>query len=120
MDQPDLTQPAPLEINLQQNSRLLEVAFTDGFRFQYPCEYLRVFSPSSGGGGLGKPVHGKQQVAVVRFEAQDTCALQLEFDDGHTGAYSWSALHELGVKHEQNWRDYLQRLEALGLQRDPG
>ena len=39
--------PVPTEIKLHQKSRLLEVAFSDGFRFQYPCEYLRVFSTSA-------------------------------------------------------------------------
>ena len=34
----------PTEIKLHQASRLLEIAFEDGARFELPCEYLRVFS----------------------------------------------------------------------------
>ena len=39
----------PTEINLHKKSCLLEIAFSDGSRFGYPCEYLRVFSPASMG-----------------------------------------------------------------------
>jgi hypothetical protein len=31
----------PVEIKLHQQSRLLEIAFDDGARFELPCEYLR-------------------------------------------------------------------------------
>ena len=41
--------PLPTEINLHQQSRVLEIAFDDGarFRLRLPCEYLRVYSPSA-------------------------------------------------------------------------
>jgi len=34
--------PTPTEITVHQQSRLLEVAFSDGARFQIPFELMRV------------------------------------------------------------------------------
>jgi len=39
--------PYPSEIKLHRKSRLLEIAFSDGKTFRYPCEFLRVYSPSA-------------------------------------------------------------------------
>ena len=39
--------PRPTEIKLHKSARVLEIAFDDGARFEYPCEYLRVYSPSA-------------------------------------------------------------------------
>ena len=39
--------PVPTEIKLHQRSRLMEVAFDDGQRFEFSYEFLRVFSPSA-------------------------------------------------------------------------
>ena len=39
--------PRPTDIRLHQVSRILEVTFDDGARFELPCAYLRVFSPSA-------------------------------------------------------------------------
>jgi DUF971 family protein/molybdopterin converting factor small subunit len=112
---------APTEINLHQKSRLLEIAFSDGFRFKYPSEYLRVFSPAAEVKVLDKPVHGKERVNISQIEPQGTYALRLHFDDGHdTGIYSWGTLHELGVNYEKHWHDYLQQLEAHNLKRGEG
>ena len=112
---------APTEIKLHQKSRLLEIAFSDGFRFQYPCEYLRVFSPSAEVKAMDRPVHGKQQVNISLLEPQGTYALRIAFDDGHdTGIYSWGTLHDLGVNYERNWQNYLNRLERHGLTRGSG
>jgi len=112
----------PTEIKLHQASRVLEVAFEDGARFQLPCEYLRVFSPSAEvrghGPGTGTLVTGKEQVSITAIEPVGHYAVKLVFDDGHaTGLYSWNILHDLGVNQEQNWRDYLRRLAEAGHQR---
>lgn len=112
----------PTEIKLHQASRVLEVAFEDGARFQLPCEYLRVFSPSAEvrghGPGTGMLVTGKEQVSITAIEPVGHYAVKLVFDDGHaTGLYSWNILHDLGVNQEQNWRDYLRRLAEAGHQR---
>ena len=42
-----MTKVTPTEIQLHQKSRILEIAFDDGSRFELPCEYLRVYSPSA-------------------------------------------------------------------------
>ena len=115
----DQTPPiTPTEISLHQKSRLLEIAFSDEFRFNYPYEYLRVFS--SGEQGLDKPVHGKDSVDITHIEPQGSAALQLEFSDGYTGSYAWSVLHQLGVNYAQNWQAYLDALQAQGLRRGAG
>jgi len=39
--------PHPSSIKLRTKSRLLEVTFDDGQRYELPFEYLRVHSPSA-------------------------------------------------------------------------
>ena len=112
----------PTEIKLHQASRLLEVAFEDGARFELPCEYLRVFSPSAEvrghGPGTATLVTGKEQVNITAIEPVGNYAVRLVFDDGHsTGLYSWNILYELGADQDSNWRDYLHRLAEAGYQR---
>mgnify|MGYP001459484546 FL=1 len=112
----------PTEIKLHQASRLLEVAFEDGSRFQLPCEYLRVFSPSAEvrghGPGEGVLVTGKENVNITAIEPVGNYAVRLVFDDGHaTGLYSWNIFHDLGVNQESNWRDYQRRLAEVGYSR---
>ena len=112
----------PTEIKLHQASRLLEVAFEDGARFELPCEYLRVFSPSAEvrghGPGTATLVTGKENVNITAIEPVGNYAVRLVFDDGHaTGLYSWNIFHDLGVNQEINWQDYLHRLAEAGYQR---
>ena len=115
-----MTQAAiPTEIKLRQESHLLDVSFADGNTFSLTWEYLRVFSPSAEVRGHS-PTQAvlqldKQDARIVRIEPVGQYALRLEFDDGHnTGLYSWSYLHELGVKYQENWQDYLTKLQAAG------
>ena len=70
---------SPTEINLHQKSRLLEIAFSDGFRFNYPCEYVRVFSTAAEVKVMEKPVHGKQMVNISMLDPQGTYALKITF-----------------------------------------
>lgn len=112
----------PTEIKLHQTSRILEVAFEDGARFQLPCEYLRVFSPSAEvrghGHGEGILVTGKEQVNITAIEPVGHYAVKLIFDDGHaTGLYSWNILYDLGMNQENRWQDYLRRLAEASHQR---
>lgn len=112
----------PTEIKLHQASRVLEVAFDDGTRFELPCEYLRVFSPSAEvrghGPGTATLVTGKEKVNINAIEPVGHYAVKLVFDDGHaSGLYSWNVLHELGAEQESNWQDYLRRLAEAGYQR---
>lgn len=116
--------PRPTELNLHRQSRVLDVSFDDGARFSLPCEYLRVFSPSAEvrGHGPGQEVlqAGKRDVNIDAIEPVGMYAVKLVFSDGHdTGIYSWEYLHELGRKHEGNWKTYLARLAAAGKAREP-
>lgn len=114
--------PKPTDINLHQQSRILEVAFDDGSHFELPCEYLRVYSPSAEvqGHGPGQEVLqlGKEDVNITAIEPVGNYAIQLEFDDGHnTGIYSWETLYLLGRNQEEMWANYLERLEKAGHKR---
>jgi DUF971 family protein len=114
--------PQPVEIKLRTRSRVLEVHFDDGSRFELPFEYLRVFSPSAEvtghGGGEGILQTGKQEVGISGVEPVGNYALRLKFDDGHnTGLYSWGLLHELGTALDKNWARYLERCAEAGVKR---
>ncbi|MGD8587924.1 MAG: gamma-butyrobetaine hydroxylase-like domain-containing protein [Chromatiales bacterium] len=110
--------PVPTEINLHQKSHLLAIRFSDGASFDYPCEYLRVFSPAAEVKASITPVTGKEQVNIERIEPQGQYAIRLIFDDGHdTGIYSWETLYALGSDKARNWQDYLKRLDQIGYQR---
>jgi DUF971 family protein len=114
--------PAPVEIRLRTRSRVLEVAFDDGARFELPAEYLRVHSPSAEvqGHGIetGVLVTGKEQVGIRAVEPVGHYAVRLLFDDGHdTGLFTWKYLRELGSQREARWQRYLQRLEQAGIAR---
>ena len=112
--------PHPTALKLRTQSRLLEVSFDNGDRFELPFEYLRVYSPSAEvrGHGPGQETLqlGKHGVGIKAVERVGNYAVKLVFDDGHdTGLYTWSYLHELGRDHAQKWANYLARLEELGI-----
>ena len=116
--------PRPTDIVLHQQSRVLEVAFDDGARFELPCEFLRVYSPSAEVRGHGKGQEtlqvGKRDVNITDIEPVGAYAVKLVFSDGHdTGLYSWETLHELGRDRDALWQQYLDRLAAAGASRDP-
>ena len=111
--------PHPTEIKLHQKSRMLEIAFDDGARFEMSCEYLRVHSPSAEvqghGPGEGVLQVDKEGVGIERIEPVGNYAIQIYFDDEHhTGIYSWDTLYKLGANKDQNWNAYLERLKAAG------
>jgi DUF971 family protein len=116
--------PNPVAINLHQKSRVLEVEYDDGEKFELSCEYLRVHSPSADvkGHGPGQEVlqTGKENVNISEIEPVGNYAVKLIFDDGHnTGLYSWSYLYELGIEHDNNWVNYLDALKKVGYVRRP-
>ena len=116
--------PSPTEIKLHQKSRILEISFADGKTFQFPCEFLRVYSPSAEvrGHGPGQEVLqvGKKNVEIKHIEPVGTYAIQLSFSDGHdTGLYSWDLLHDYGLHQEEMWRRYVKRMEEAGMCREP-
>ncbi|MES1931741.1 hypothetical protein T35B1_03993 [Salinisphaera shabanensis T35B1] len=113
---------APTDITLHQKSKVLEVEYPDGANYKLPLEYLRVYSPSAevrGHGGPMQLVTGKRDVGVTSIEPVGNYAIQLNFDDGHnTGIFSWETLRELGDQYEDNWNEYLGRLEKAEASRD--
>lgn len=114
----------PTEIKLHQKSRVLEISFADGKTFSLPCEFLRVYSPSAEvrGHGPGQEVlqAGKKNVEITRIEPVGVYAVRLGFSDGHdTGIYSWDLLHDYGLRQDEMWRHYLERMEQAGASREP-
>ena len=115
--------PTPTELTVHSKSRLLEVAFSDGAKFQIPFELMRVYSPSAEvqGHGPGQEVlqTGKREVEVVELAPIGNYAVKPVFSDGHeSGIFSWDYLYHLGVHQDQLWSDYNRRLEAAGMSRD--
>ena len=120
----DSDTPTPTQITVHQQSRILEIGFSDGQVFRLPFELLRVYSPSAEvrGHGPGQEVLqvGKRSVGIEGVEGVGHYAIQPRFTDGHnTGIYSWDYLHWLGSKQPSLWQDYLDRLAAAGASRDP-
>jgi DUF971 family protein len=123
---PDVTLAWPVEIRLPKDRRTLRVAFDDGRTFDLPAELLRVTSPSAEVQGHSeaerKTVGGKRNVTILSVDPVGNYAVRLGFDDMHsTGIYSWAFLHDLGVNAARRFQDYLDDLQAKGLDRDrPG
>lgn len=114
----------PSAIKLHRRSKTLELQYADGTVFVLPAEYLRVYSPSAEvrGHGVGNEVlqYGKINVGLSNIEAAGNYALKLIFDDGHdSGIYDWKYLRELGENYDAKWANYLARLEAAKVNRDP-
>ena len=112
----------PTELKLHKESRILEIAFNTGDKYELPCELLRVYSPSAEvqGHGPGQEVlqKGKEKVNIDGIEPVGNYAVCLRFDDGHeTGIYSWEYLHDMGANKDLKWATYLKRLEQDGYQR---
>lgn len=119
-----MTTPRPTDIVLHRASRVLEVTFDNGERFELPAEYLRVESPSAEVQGHG-PGHkvlvaGKREVAIEAIEPIGHYAVLLRFSDGHaSGIYSWQTLYTLGREYHARWPAYLAALHAAGASREP-
>ena len=62
---------------------------------------------------------GKRDVTIAKVEPVGHYALRPTFSDGHdSGIYSWEHLYDLGVRQDELWRRYLERLAAAGASRD--
>ena len=111
--------PKPVEISLHQKSRILEITYSDGERFELSYEFLRVHSPSAEvqghGPGQGVLQIGKEDAMISHIEPVGSYAIQPTFDDGHdTGIYSWETLYDLGKNRDNYWKRYLEKLEKAG------
>jgi DUF971 family protein len=115
--------PQPTSITLHQQSRVLEVGFSDGQTFRIPFELMRVYSPSAEvqGHGPGQEVlqTGKRDVDLTALEPVGNYAVQPTFSDGHdSGIFSWDYLYFLGSQQAELWQRYEARLREAGLDRD--
>ncbi|WP_372972836.1 gamma-butyrobetaine hydroxylase-like domain-containing protein [Marinobacter sp.] len=115
----------PSDIRIRKQSRLLQLDYDDGTRFELPFEFLRVWSPSAEvrghGTGPGTLQTGKKDVMVTGAEMVGNYALKLSFSDGHdSGLFTWDYLRDLGDNQQAYWQDYLGRLEAEGGSREAG
>jgi DUF971 family protein len=104
--------PIPTEIKLHQKSRILELAFDNGDRFELTYEFLRVFTPSAEAVGHGpgqeKLQIGKRDDEIVSIEPVGNYAIKPLFSVGHdSGLYSWDMLHTLCVHKDELWQAYL-------------
>ena len=114
--------PWPVEINVCENGKVLELSFDNNEKFLISAELLRVESPSAEVQGHGpaekKILPGKQAVVILAVEQVGNYAVKLRFDDGHdTGIYSWKYLYHLGSQKAEVWSKYLEQLASKGLSR---
>ena len=116
----------PTELLVSKDRRQLTVSFDDGSVYRLGAEMLRVLSPSAEVQGHSeaqrKTVGGKRNVTILSVDAVGNYAVRLGFDDMHTtGIYSWAFLYDLGANAERRFQNYLDDLQAKGLDRDrPG
>jgi DUF971 family protein len=115
--------PQPTGITVHQQSRVLEVGFSDGQSFRIPFELMRIYSPSAEvqGHGPGQEVlqTGKREVDLTALEPVGNYAVQPTFSDGHeSGIFSWDYLYFLGSQQAQLWARYEERLREAGIDRD--
>lgn len=116
-------EPTPTALTVHSQSRVLEIAFSDGAEFKIPFELMRVYSPSAEvqGHGPGQEIlqTGKREINIVELEPIGNYAVKPVFSDGHeSGIFSWDYLYHLGFDQSRLWDDYNRRLEAAGEQRD--
>jgi DUF971 family protein len=119
----DKNTPTPQDITVHNQSKVLQVSFSDGSDFRIPFELMRVYSPSAEvqGHGPGQEVlqTGTRDVGILALEAVGNYAVQPTFSDGHeSGIYSWDYLYFLGSQQAALWADYNERLEKAGVERD--
>lgn len=117
------TQPAPEEIRVSADRRLLTVVLPGGERHDLPAEMLRVMSPSAEVQGHSpaqrQTVGGKAEVTIANILPVGHYAIRIVFSDGHdSGLFSWLYLAELGREKEERWQTYLAELQAKGLRRE--
>ncbi|MBT9500185.1 MAG: DUF971 domain-containing protein [Burkholderiaceae bacterium] len=115
--------PTPTAVTAHQQSRVLEVSFSDGASFRIPFELMRVYSPSAEvkGHGPGQETlqTGKRDVGLTALEPVGHYAIKPTFSDGHdSGLFSWDYLYHLGSQQAELWQQYEARLAEAGVTRD--
>ncbi len=115
--------PTPQDLTVHGQSKVLEIAFSDGASYRIPFELMRVYSPSAEvqGHGPGQEIlqTGKREVGIVDLASVGNYAVQPTFSDGHSsGIFSWDYLYFLGSQQDKLWAEYQGRLQAAGADRD--
>lgn len=115
--------PTPTALTVHSQSRILEIAFSDGAHFRVPFELMRIYSPSAEvqGHGPGQEIlqTGKREVTIVELEPIGNYAVKPVFSDGHeSGLFTWDYLYHLGADQASLWDEYQRRLLAAGVERD--
>ena len=115
--------PTPTALTVHSQSRVLEIAFSDGAAFRIPFELMRIYSPSAEvqGHGPGQEIlqTGKRDVGIIALEPVGNYAVKPVFSDGHeSGLFTWDYLYHLGADESRLWEDYQRRLQAAGVDRD--
>lgn len=115
--------PNPVALTVHQQSRQLEISFSNGANFHLPFELMRVYSPSAEvqGHGPGQEVlqTGKREVGLLALDPVGNYAVKPTFSDGHdSGLFTWDYLYSLGSEQAAMWAAYLRRLELAGVDRD--
>ncbi len=115
--------PRPTSLTVRRRSRVLEISFDNGHRFEIPFELMRIQSPSAEvqGHGPGSEVlqTGKGDVDITALDSVGNYAVRPVFSDGHdTGIFSWDYLYFLGAQQAELWIAYENRLRAAGMKRD--
>jgi DUF971 family protein len=115
--------PIPTTLVVHQQSKLLELGYSNGKTYKLPFEMLRVMSPSAEvrGHGPGQETlqTGKREVGIVSVEPVGHYAIRPTFTDGHdSGLYTWEYLNDLCLNQDELWQEHLDKLAAAGLDRD--
>ena len=115
--------PIPTEIKLHQKSRILELAYENGERFELSYEFMRVFTPSAEARGHAPGQEtlqvGMRDIDILGIEPVGNYAIKPVFSDGHdSGIFTWDYLYELGQQETALWAQYTERLAAAGADRD--
>ena len=115
--------PIPTDIKLHKKSRILELCYEDGERFELGYEFLRVFTPSAEarGHGPGQEVlqTGKRNVEIERIEAcRNLCRATCLFRRPRQRPLLLGSAVQPRPHHDELWREYLKQIEAQGASRD--
>ena len=113
----------PNKLVVHQQSKVLEFGYENAPDYRLSFEFLRVHSPYAEvqGHGPGQETlqTGKRDILIANVEPVGNYAIKPVFSDGHdSGLYSWDYLQYLCENQDALWKEYLDKLAAVGLDRD--
>lgn len=94
---------SPLSLRAHQDRGLLEIAWTDGTRFEIPFHTLRCECPCASciheitGQRMLNPADVSESVCPTGMDLVGNYALKIVWSDGHsTGIFTWERLRSIG------------------------